>query len=87
MKRIEIEPRRNWQRDVERLGLTFHTPGGHVYWDESACYRFSLREIDAIEAATAELQRLCLLAAQHVIDNDRFAEFRIPEAARPVIPE
>jgi len=85
VKRIEIEPRRNWQRDVERLGLTFHTPGGHVYWDESACYRFSLREIDAIEAATAELQRLCLLAAHHVIDNDRFAEFRIPEAARPVI--
>jgi glutathionylspermidine synthase len=85
MKRIGIVPRANWQRDVERLGLTFHTPGGHVYWDESACYRFSLREIDAIEAATAELQRLCLLAAQYAIDNGRFAEFRIPDAARSVI--
>jgi len=85
MKRLAIVPRAKWQRDVERLGLTFHTPGGYVYWDESACYRFSLREIDTIEAATAELQRLCLLAAQHIIDNDRFAEFRIPERARPVI--
>ncbi len=85
MTRLSIVPRANWQRDVERLGITFHTPGGHVYWDESACYRFSLREIEAIESATAELQRLCLLAAQHVIDNDRFADLRIPQAAQLVI--
>ena len=85
MKRIGIVPRPNWQREAERLGLVFHTPEGRTYWDESACYHFSLREIEVIEAATAELQRLCLLAAQHIIDNDRFAEFHIPEAAWPVI--
>jgi len=85
MKRIGIVPRPNWQREAERLGLVFHTPEGRTYWDESACYHFSLREIEVIEAATAELQRLCLLAAQDVIDNDRFAEFHIPEAAWPVI--
>ena len=85
MKRIGIVPRPNWQREAERLGLVFHTPEGRTYWVESACYHFSLREIEVIEAATAELQRLCLLAAQDVIDNDRFAEFHIPEAAWPVI--
>ena len=45
---------------MERLGLQFHTPEGHPYWDESACYRFSAREVDELEAATEELQRLCL---------------------------
>src|SRR5579863_5296578 len=85
MKRLQIKPRPNWQAEVERLGLTFHTPEGHPYWDESACYRFSAREVDQIEAATEELQRLCLLAGQFIIDNDRFEDFRIPEAARPLI--
>ncbi|MDE3198383.1 MAG: glutathionylspermidine synthase family protein, partial [Acidobacteriota bacterium] len=85
MKRLSLTPRPNWQREAERLGFVYHTPDGQTYWDESACYRFSAREIDVIEAATAELQTLCLRAAQHVIDNGRFAEFRIPAAAVPVI--
>ena len=50
MKRLSVQPRRNWQAEVERHGLTFHTPEGHAYWDESACYRFSSREVDEIEA-------------------------------------
>jgi hypothetical protein len=25
MKRLQIKPRPNWQAEVERLGLTFHT--------------------------------------------------------------
>ena len=85
MKRLQIKPRPNWQAEVERLGLKFHTPEGHPYWDESACYRFSAREVDQIEAATEELQRLCLLAGQFIIDHDRFDDFHIPAAARPLI--
>jgi len=53
--------------------------------DESACYRFSAREIDEIESATAELQRLCLEAGQFIIDNNRFGELRISEAAGAAI--
>jgi len=85
MKRLGIAPRPNWQPEVERLGLIFHSPEGRPYWDESVCYSFTASEIDEIEAATAELQRLCLAAGQFLINNDRFGEFRIPEAARPVI--
>ena len=33
MKRVQIRPRPNWQAEVERLGLQFHTPEGHTYWD------------------------------------------------------
>lgn len=85
MKRLNLTPRANWQREAERLGFVYHSPGGQTYWDESACYHFTAREIDTIEAATAELQDLCLKAAQHVLDNGRFAEFRIPAAAVPLI--
>jgi glutathionylspermidine synthase len=85
MKRLQIKARPNWQAEVERLGLKFHTPEGHPYWDESVCYRFSAREVDELEAATEELQRLCLLAGQFIIDHDRFDDFHIPAAARPLI--
>jgi glutathionylspermidine synthase len=70
---------------VERVGLTFHTPDGVPYWNESVCYRFTAREIDTIEAATAELQRMCLEAGQFIIDNDRFDDLRIPAPARDAI--
>lgn len=83
MKRLQIKARPNWQAEVERHGLKFHTPEGHPYWDESVCYRFNAREVDELEAATEELQRLCLLAGQFIIDHDRFDDFHIPAAARP----
>jgi glutathionylspermidine synthase len=85
MKRLRVKPRANWQTAVEGLGLQFHTPGGQPYWDESVCYRFSAREVDQLEAAAEELQRLCLAAGQFIIDSDRFEAFHIPAAARPLI--
>ncbi len=87
MKRLRVNPRPNWQAEVERLGLHYHTPNGNPYWDESACYRFSAKEVDELEAATEELQQLCLKAGQFVIDNNRFGDFHIPAAARPFIRE
>jgi glutathionylspermidine synthase len=70
---------------VASQGLTFHTPEGEPYWDESVCYRFSAGEVDCIEAATNELQELCLQAGQYIIDNRRYADLRIPDAAIPFI--
>ena len=90
MQRKLMEPRDNWQQRVENAGLTFHSPEdldaeGAVYWDESACYVFSAREIDALEAAANELQTMCLAAAQHVIDTKRYADLTIPPEAIPLI--
>jgi glutathionylspermidine synthase len=85
LKRLELTPRPNWQTEAERDGLVFHTPDGIPYWDESACYYFTSTEIDRIEAATAELQRLCLQAGQFILDQDRFDAFRIPAPARDII--
>lgn len=86
MQRHITTPRDDWQRKVEVDGLTFHSPEdlaqqGAVYWDESAYYSFSAREIDTLEAAANELQTMCLAAAQHVIDTKRYADLAIPPEA------
>ena len=92
MQRHIITPRHNWQQTVEQQGLIFHTPlaaledaNTRPYWDESACYEFTAAEIDTLEAAANELQEMCLAAAQHVIDNRRYAELEIPAEAVPLI--
>lgn len=85
MQRHSIAPRRNWQQTVESQGLIYHTPNGHPYWDESAYYSFTAKEVDALEAATNELHAMCLNAVQHVIDQDRFAELHISDVAAGLI--
>jgi glutathionylspermidine synthase len=94
MQRLPIAPRDDWQQKVSSQGLVFHSPEGEgpgspqpdrPYWDETACYQFTAREIDTLEAAGNTLQQMCLQAAQHIIDNKRYAELAVPEAAIPAI--
>ncbi len=84
MERIIINPRNNWQSAVEKLGFGFHTTN-IPYWDESAYYSFSMPEILKLEKATAELWDLCLGAVQHVMDNNLYHQFGIPEYIIPII--
>src|SRR5258706_2893182 len=85
MKRIAIQPRDNWEKKVEEIGLIYHHTEERPYWNESAYYSFRPSEIDHIELATNELHEMCLQAAQHIIDHDRFKELSIPDAAIPLI--
>ena len=85
MERVVATPRAGWQETVRAQGLTYHTPGGRPYWDESAFYRFRSWQIDELERATNELQDMCLQAAQFAIDRNRFADLGIPQAAVPAI--
>jgi len=84
MQRLTTLPRNNWQQTVEELGFGFHSTDV-PYWDESAYYTFSLAEIEKIEAVTAELWDMCIAAVQHVIDQNLFADFKIPEYIVPHI--
>lgn len=78
MERLDVQPRPNWRADCESVGFGFHSMDG-VYWDEAHCYRFTSKEIDALEAATRELHKLSLDAVRHIVAHDRFSELAIPE--------
>jgi glutathionylspermidine synthase len=84
MRRMESTPRENWQEKVETAGLVWHS-GEQVYWDESACYEFTAKEVDVLEAATNELESMTLAAAQHMIDHKLYARMGIPESAAALI--
>jgi len=84
MRRIASTPRPGWEKKVEESGLIWHT-GEQVYWNESAFYEFTAKEVDALEAAANELETMTLAAAQHIIDNKLYARLAIPENAVPLI--
>jgi glutathionylspermidine synthase len=85
MRRIASPPRTDWQKRVEAAGLTWHTGELHPYWNESAFYEFTAKEIDLLEAATNELEEMTRKAAQHVIDNRLYSKMGIPGLAVPLI--
>ena len=85
MNRIVTSPRHNWQEKVESVGLTYHTPDGNKYWDESAYYQLSSAEVDVLEKAGNDLHAMCIEAAQEVIDKNLFAQLGIPADAVPYI--
>jgi glutathionylspermidine synthase len=84
MRRVACNPRPDWQKKVESAGLTWHSLD-QPYWNESAYYELSSEEVDTLEAATNELEKMTLAAAQHVIDNRLYAKMEIPEQAIPLI--
>jgi len=85
MERIVTPPRFDWQQKVEEHGMAYHTIDGQPYWDETAYYAFSAREIDELEAATNELHELCISAAEHVISKRLYDRLQIPPQAVPLI--
>lgn len=80
MFRIDIEERPNWQDLAKEVGFQFHTIEGEKYWDETACYRFTLDQIENhIEDPTAELEQMCLEVVDRVVRDETLLEkFAIP---------
>lgn len=84
MERRTTTPRPGWQQTVEAQGvvypLTRHPDGSlRPYWDESAYYVFGLEEVEALEETVAELHRMCLAAAAHIVAEDRLADLGITD--------
>jgi glutathionylspermidine synthase len=84
MRRLSIPVRNKWQSKVESLGFGFHTTN-IPYWDESACYEFSMQEVLMIEQKTTELWQMFLDAVQYIIDHQLYAKFGIPDFMIPLI--
>lgn len=89
MQRIPIRQRANFKARVEELGFDFHTIDGYPYWDETAYYAFTLREIeDDIEGPSEDLAALCLdFVDRAVASEDILQSLCIPEHAWPLIAE
>jgi glutathionylspermidine synthase len=84
MIRHTITPRKDWEQKVEAIGFKYHS-ADNTYWDESAYYSFTMKQVDELESATNELHDMCLEAVQYVIDNDLFHLLKIPERFKNVI--
>ena len=84
MQRHLIAPRPDWQRTVEEQGLIypltrFPDDSLRPYWDESAYYSFGLAEVEALEQTVAELHAMCLAAAEHIVEHNRFRDLGITD--------
>lgn len=85
MRRVKIGARPDWQSEVEKWGLLFHTTGGTPYWCEGFHYEFTEPQVDQILAATEELHQMCLQAVEHVVQHRLFAKLGIPDEGGPLI--
>jgi glutathionylspermidine synthase len=71
MRRIAIAPRPDWRAKAEALGFRFHTIDGAPYWDESAYYAFTLRQVeDDIEAPTQDLHDMAMSLVDEVVGSE-----------------
>ncbi|MGL4293299.1 MAG: glutathionylspermidine synthase family protein [Bacteroidales bacterium] len=83
MKRFAISPRKDYEQKLADLSFHFHPD----YWVEKSYYAFTPEDIDRIERDTNEIYEMCIHAVQHVIDNNLFHLFDIPEKFRELIRE
>ncbi len=81
MKRIKIAERPGWKETAESLGFEFHTIDGERYWDESAYYQFSLKQIENdLEDPTQEIHEMCMDIVDLVVRSEELMQMlAIPE--------
>jgi len=87
LRRLTLEPRAGWVAKAESVGFLYHAGEGRPYWDESAAYAFSLREIEEdLEPAADALHDLCLDLVDEVVRDDALmARLAIPKKHRPFV--
>ncbi len=83
MQRIRVTERPHWRQSAEESGFSYHSIGGQPYWDETAYYAFTLREIeDSLEAPTQELHDMSMEIVNRAVGNEEILRrLAIPEDA------
>lgn len=84
MRRIPSAPRPNWEQRVEEAGLAWHS-SDRPYWNESAFYQFTAKEVSELEAASNELEAMTLRAVEHIIENQLYGRLKVPPIAVPLV--
>src|SRR5262245_25106886 len=85
MQRHARQPRPDWRERVATVGLTYHSHDDGPYWDESVCYELTAVEVSRLEEAANTLHRLCVQAAEAVIEQAWWERLAIPGRAIPAI--
>lgn len=77
-------PREDWRAQAEALGFRFHTIDGATYWDESAYYAFTLRQVeDDLEQPSQELHDMAMALVDEVVGSEELMDrLHIPAAYR-----
>lgn len=80
MIRLISRERPGWRDRAREFGFHFHTMYGEPYWNESAYYQFTLKQIeDDLETPTAELHQMCLAVVERAVrDEELMRRFRVP---------
>jgi glutathionylspermidine synthase len=89
MRRIIVPERSNWQQTAQACGFRFHHMYGQPYWDETACFVFTLEEIERdIEDPSRELHAMCLDLAERAANDERLIDLLgVPAAFRDYVAE
>ena len=89
MQRRSLRPREGWQHIVEDQGLVWHTQDGRPYWDESAAYVLTGKQVETLEEAAESLHELFLKAGDHLVRHpEKLARFGLPDwAVGPLLAE
>src|ERR1700710_1752768 len=87
MRRLTRRERDGWGATAQASGFDFHTIDGERYWDERACYAFTLDEIEnQIETPTGEIDAMCLEVVARAVDNEfALQRLQIPKPFWPLI--
>lgn len=82
MHRISVLQRPGLEKTAREHGYEFHAGDGVPCWDETAYYRFSLRQIEEdLEKPAEEIAAMCFqLLDQSLLDETIYRQLRIPEA-------
>jgi glutathionylspermidine synthase len=82
MRRLSVRERPNWVETAEAYGFRFHHMYGQPYWDETACFAFTLDEIEQdIEEPSNEFHAMCLdLVDEACRDASLLNRLGVPEA-------
>jgi glutathionylspermidine synthase len=68
-----------WERRYRDLGFDYVGQDDPPYWADSVGYEFTRGECDAIQAAAAELHRMCLQAVDRIVaEPGLLARYRLP---------
>jgi len=87
VRRVTRDPRADWRAKADAIGFVYKDHEGAAYWDESAAYAFSLREIEEdIEPVAAELHGMCLdLVDAATRDATLLTRLAIPAAQHDLV--